>query len=101
MKNKLSDLKNHLFTALERLNDENLSDEHIKREIERTQAIAEIGKVIIDGAKTSLLHAKLTGKLKELDSSEYEDEAPVLKLERPKAEYSNKDHKKMIESYGG
>lgn len=87
MKNKLLDLKNHLFTALERLNDENLSDEDIKSEISRSQAVAEIGKVIIDGAKTSLLHAKLTGKLKELEDEDYED-VPKIK-DRKQGQYSN------------
>ena len=72
MKNKLSDLKNHLFTALERLNDESLNKEELQAEIQRSQAVADIGKVIVDGAKTSLLYAKMTGKLNEIDSDEYE-----------------------------
>lgn len=88
MKNKLVDLKNHLFTALERLNDETLTDEQLKTEITRAQAISELGKVIIDGAKTTLLHAKLTGKLNEVDDFE----EPVKKLDRPPAKYSNKGH---------
>lgn len=85
MKNKMTDLKNHLFTALERLNDEALTDEQLKMEITRSQAISEIGKVIIDGAKTSLLHAKLTGKLNELN----DDFEEPKQIERPPAEYSN------------
>lgn len=86
MKNKLSDLKNHLFTALERLNEDGLSDEQIKTEITRAQAVAEIGKVIVDGAKTSLMYAKITGKANELDEDDFR------LIERPKAEYSNGGH---------
>jgi len=86
MKNKMSDLKNHLFAALERLNDENLTDEQIKSEIARSQAVAEIGKVIVDGAKTSLLHAKLTGKIDKM-SDDFEEEPK--RIDRPPAEYSN------------
>lgn len=93
MKNKMVDLKNHLFAALERLNDDSLTEEEIKTEIARSQAVAEIGKVIVDGAKTSLLHAKLTGKLKELDD-EFNEEPK--KIERPAAEYSNDGHNKIV-----
>jgi len=35
MKNKLGDLNNHLFAALERLNDESLSVEQIETEAKR------------------------------------------------------------------
>lgn len=87
MKNKMTDLKNHLFTALERLNDDSLTDEQIKQEIARAQAVSEIGKVIVDGAKTSLLFAKITGKINELDADDFETEPK--KIERPAPVYSN------------
>lgn len=79
MKNKMADLKNHLFVALERLNDDTLTDAQLKNEIERSKAISEIGKVLVDGAKTSLLHAKLTGKLKELDDDEFDNQPSKVK----------------------
>lgn len=79
MRNKMVDLKNHLFTALERLNDESLSEEELRTEIERAKAISDIGKVIVDGAKTSLLHAKMTGRLNELED-EFADDKKVKKL---------------------
>jgi hypothetical protein len=62
MKNKISDLRDHMFAALERLGDENLSEEDLKKEISRSQAISEVGKVIVESAKTEVLFAKLTGK---------------------------------------
>lgn len=40
--------------ALERLNDENLSGEELQQEIERSKAISEVGKTVIDNAKTVL-----------------------------------------------
>lgn len=92
MKNKMTDLKNHLFVALERLNDDSLSDEQIKNEISRAQAISEIGKVIVEGAKTSLLFAKITGRLNEIND-DFED---PKQIERPAAEYSNSGHIKSM-----
>ena len=54
MKNKLSDLNNHLFEALERLNDEDLSEEEMTKEIERSKAITNVAHAIIDNAQTVL-----------------------------------------------
>lgn len=53
-KNTMNDLNDHLFMALERLNDENLSGEELQQEIERSKAISEVGKTVIDNAKTVL-----------------------------------------------
>ena len=39
MKNTLSDLNNYLFETLERLLDEDLSEEQMQREIARSQAV--------------------------------------------------------------
>jgi hypothetical protein len=92
MQNKMSDLRNHMFAALERLNDENLSADQMKSEIAKAQAISEIGKVIVDSAKTQVIAMKILHKRGELKSSEInndaEDEVNAF-LERPKAEYSN------------
>lgn len=59
MKNKLTDLNNHLFAALERLNDESLTLEEVEREINRGNAIATIGAVIVKNADTQLKAYKL------------------------------------------
>lgn len=53
-RNTLSDLNNHLFAQLERLNDEDLSEEVLSKEIERSKAINGVAKNIIDNAKTTL-----------------------------------------------
>ncbi|WP_378186863.1 hypothetical protein ACE939_00760 [Aquimarina sp. W85] len=59
-KNTLSDLNNHLFAQLERLGDEELSQEDLKKEMERSKAINGVARNIIDNAKTALEGAKLT-----------------------------------------
>ena len=50
MKNKMTDLRNHLFATLEALQDvDNPMD------IDRAKAIAEIGKVLVDSAKVEVM----------------------------------------------
>lgn len=61
MKNKLSDLNNHLFAQLERLSDENLTDEKLQLELERTKAITSVSSEIITNARL-VLHAQIAVK---------------------------------------
>lgn len=58
MKNKISDLRNHLFDTIERLKD---PEENDSMTIEKALAIAEIGKVIVDSAKTEVMAMKALG----------------------------------------
>jgi hypothetical protein len=58
-KNKLSDLNDHLFMALERLNDEDLSTEQIESESKRAEAIIGVANQIIGTAKITLDALKL------------------------------------------
>jgi len=53
-KNKLSDLNNHLFAQLERLGDENLTQDQLKGEIARAKSISGIAQNIITNAKVAL-----------------------------------------------
>lgn len=53
-KNKLSDLNDHLFVALERLNEENLTAEQIEAESKRAEAIIGVANQIIGNAKITL-----------------------------------------------
>ncbi|TCP18099.1 hypothetical protein EV693_10364 [Nicoletella semolina] len=53
-KNKLEDLTDHLFMAMERLNEEDLDAEQIQQEATLAKAIVDIGDKIIDVAKVSL-----------------------------------------------
>ncbi len=59
-KNTLSDLNNHLFAQLERLGDEELTEEQLQKEMERAKAINGVAKNIIDNAKTALEGAQFT-----------------------------------------
>lgn len=54
MQNKLIDLNNHLFEQLERLNDDELSEEDMRKEIERSKAMASISNQIIENARLNL-----------------------------------------------
>ena len=96
MKNKNSHLRDHMFAALERLGEEDITDEKLKIEIARSQAIAEVGKVVVESLKAEILFARLTGGSKNGEAAKFlenpEDEVEEAQhkmLERPKAEYSN------------
>jgi hypothetical protein len=58
-RNKLSDMNDHLFAQLERLGDENISDETLEKEIHRAKAMAQIATQIVNGAKTTVEAMKL------------------------------------------
>lgn len=51
MKNSLSDLNNHLFEQLERLNDEDLTDEQLEKELKRADSMAKIAEKITANAE--------------------------------------------------
>lgn len=59
MKNKLSDLNNHLFAQLERLNEDGLSAETVAMEAKRAEAIVSIADKIVANAELQLKAAKL------------------------------------------
>lgn len=53
-KNKLLDLNNHLFEALERINDDELQGEKLQEEMARAKTITQIGNTIISNASLAL-----------------------------------------------
>lgn len=53
-RNTLMDLNNHLFAELERLGDEDLTQEELEKEIARADAITKVGNVLVNNAKTEL-----------------------------------------------
>lgn len=59
MKNKLSDLNNHLFAQLERLSEESLTAEQIEQEAKRAEAIVSLADQITRGADLQLKAATL------------------------------------------
>jgi hypothetical protein len=54
MKNKLSDLNNHLFAQLERLSNEDLKGEDLANEINRSNAVTSVAKEVISNARLVL-----------------------------------------------
>jgi hypothetical protein len=54
MKNKLTDLNNHLFVQLERLNDESLTGDKLKDEINRGKVMTGIASNIIANGRLVL-----------------------------------------------
>lgn len=59
MKNKMTDLNDHLFAQLERLGDEDLDAEQLQKEIGRAKAMTDVAGKIIDNAKLALDATKL------------------------------------------
>ena len=55
--NTLADLNDYLFEAIERINDDDLSEEQLEKEIKRSEAVNKIAKTIIDNGNLAL-HAK-------------------------------------------
>jgi len=56
VKNKIEDLRNHLFETLEAL-----KDKEAPMDIDRAKAVAEVSKVIIDSAKVEVDFCRVTG----------------------------------------
>lgn len=54
MKNTLGDLNNHLFSMLEKLDDDDLTGEDLDTEIKRAGAMADIGDRIIKSGELQL-----------------------------------------------
>jgi hypothetical protein len=54
MKNKLTDLNDHLFAQLERLSEEGLTAEQIEQEVMRTDAIVGVAEQIVRNADLQL-----------------------------------------------
>lgn len=63
MKNKIEDLRNHLFEQLERLSDDDnmKNSETLERELKRAGAISQVASVIVESAKAETLYLKATG----------------------------------------
>lgn len=59
MKNTMIDLNNHLFEQMERLNDDELNNEELDKEIRRAKAMTEVSSQIIENAALGLSAEKL------------------------------------------
>lgn len=63
MKNSLDDLNNHLFVALERLNDENLSADELASEIARAGALDRIAGRVLEVGELALDATRLQAQI--------------------------------------
>ena len=54
MRNTLSDLNNALFETIERIQDDELNDEELEREIKRAGAVTKIAEVIVRNGELAL-----------------------------------------------
>ena len=54
-RNKIEDLRNHMFATIE-----SLMDEENPMDIDRAKAVAEVGKVIVESAKAEVMYLKVT-----------------------------------------
>ncbi len=69
MKNKIDDLRNHLFETLEAL-----KDEEKPMDLARARAVADVARVIVESAKIEVDFLKVTGALKCTDFLPAEEE---------------------------
>ena len=79
-KNKLTDLNDHLFLQLERLNNEDLSGEKLQSEIDRSKAITDVAKSVVSAATLQLDALKIKAEYSGIKV----DEMPTLFLEQKK-----------------
>jgi hypothetical protein len=63
MKNKMTDLNNHLFAEIERLSDEDLKGEELAQELTRAKAVCDVAGQIIAGGRLILDAAKAADEL--------------------------------------
>jgi hypothetical protein len=80
MKNKIDDLRNHLFETLEALKEKGGEDGEKPMELDRARAIADVARVIVDSAKVEVEFLKVTGQLRSTNFLPAEEETPKPKL---------------------
>lgn len=54
MKNTLTDLNNALFEAIERIQDDDLTEDQLSREIRRAEAVTKVAEVIVRNGELAL-----------------------------------------------
>lgn len=77
MKNRLSDLNDHLFAQMERLSDEDLKGEALEEEVSRGRAIVAVADQIIQNAGLKIQAAKIM-------SDHGLDPSPFLRMDEAK-----------------
>ena len=75
-RNKLTDLNDHLFAQIERLNDETLTPEQMELELKKADAMEKVSKQILDSSRVVLDAENL--KLKILEKGYTVSTFPIL-----------------------
>lgn len=90
MSKNITDLRETLFETMQALKDG-------KIDIEKAKAISDIGQVIINSAKVEVDFVKQAGGV----GSGFipDDKEPPKKIERPKAQYSNRTTEDILKEY--
>jgi hypothetical protein len=91
MKNRLSDLNDHLFMQLERLANEDLTAEQISSEVDRADAIVKVADKIVDNARLNLQACELVAK----HGDRFMKHLPIIAAPDPAA--PSLDFKKKVE----
>jgi len=73
MKNKIDDLRNHLFETLEAL-----KDEEKPMDLARARAIADVARVIVESAKVEVNFLNVTGATRSTDFLPADDVSPPI-----------------------
>jgi ribosomal protein L17 len=60
-RNKLSDVRDHIFMALERLSDETLTNDQVNVEVDKAKAISQLAGTLIQSAKVEIDFINATG----------------------------------------
>lgn len=74
MKNKLSDLRDHLFVALENLSE--ADGENLEIAVRKADAVSNVAKVIVDTARVEIDYIRHVGG--QVDSSVFIESKPAL-----------------------
>ena len=80
MKNTIADLNNYLFEQLERLNDDELTEDQLERELRKTDSVVKVSETIISNAELALK------AIKHADEYGYGQQRSMPKLLMPEAE---------------
>ena len=75
-RNKISDLNNHLFAQLEKLNDDQLQGDQLNTEVNRARAMSSLASQIINSTKLTLDAIKMAnnGEINPVDVPNLLDE---------------------------
>lgn len=72
VKNTLGDLNNHLFEMLERLNDDELDDEQLDKELKRAEGMTKVSQQILQNGELQIK------AMKHMDEYGYNSEKKIV-----------------------